>query len=238
MNIYVIEDNENIRDAAAGYLKLEGFEVCEFGEIRPAAKIIDSTSGDSLPDLILLDVMLPDGDGFFFAKQLKAGTYGDKASEIPVIFLTARGQESDRITGFELGADDYIMKPFSNREMVLRVKAVLKRSQKKNLKYEKESKYVLDSDVLLVSKQNHKITLNNEPLQLTAAEWNIVVFLAEHSSQVFNRIQLLEYCLDSIAEGSERTIDTHVKNIRHKLKGQNWIETVRGFGYRFNGTKT
>ena len=227
MNIFIVEDNENVREAAAGYLRLEGYEVSEFGELKSLRKSLDS---GGYPDLFILDVMLPDGDGFLFAKQLR------ERSDVPVIFLTARDQESDRITGLEIGADDYIVKPFSTRELVLRVKAVLKRSAPDAVPAEEdELVYSLGSDELRISPVRHLVLLNDVPVKLTAAEWNIVVFLADKSPQIFNRIQLLEYCLDSIAEGSERTIDTHIKNIRHKLGGGDWIETVRGFGYRFNG---
>lgn len=224
MRIVIVEDNQNVREATSGYLRLEGFEVEEFEEIRSARKSITAKA----PDLIILDVMLPDGDGFLFAKQLKA------ERDVPIIFLTARDQESDRITGLELGADDYVVKPFSSKELVLRVKAVLRRTSVPDNSVA-NLKYVLDSSVLEISEEIHRIKLDKEVLNLTAAEWNILIFLAKKSPQVFSRGQLLEYCLDSIAEGSERTVDTHVKNIRHKLTGAGWIETVRGFGYRFNG---
>ena len=148
--------------------------------------------------------------------------------------MTARVQESDRITGLELGADDYIVKPFSNRELVLRVKAVLKRSSKPKASVS-AIEYMLENERLLISETQHRILFNEVVLQLTAAEWNILVFLSRKAPQVFSRLQILEYCLDSVAEGSERTVDTHIKNIRHKLGGSEWIETVRGFGYRFNG---
>jgi len=232
VKIFIVEDNENVREAAAGYLRLEGYDVEEFGEIKPARKALESEAGSS-PDLLILDVMLPDGDGFMFAKQIR------QFSDVPIIFLTARDQESDRITGLELGADDYVVKPFSSRELVLRVKAVLKRTAGTGPEScsDGEIRWVYGGESLVVSENEHRMLYNDQPLQLTAAEWSILVFLAAKSPQVFNRIQLLEYCLGSIAEGSERTIDTHIKNIRHKLSGAEWIETVRGFGYRFNGKK-
>ena len=233
MKVFIVEDNENVREAAAGYLRLEGLDVEEFDSLKPARKAIESAGGSSAPDLILLDVMLPDGDGFLFAKQLKS------RADIPIIFLTARDQESDRITGLELGADDYVVKPFSNRELVLRVKAVLRRSGKKDGEAgAEELVYRIGGDEIRISNLHHRLLFNGAAVPLTAAEWNIVLFLAEKSPQVFSRLQILEYCLDSIAEGSERTVDTHIKNIRHKLGGSDWIETVRGFGYRFNGASS
>lgn len=224
MRIFIVEDNENVREAAAGYLRLEGFDVEEFSELKPARK----ASASAMPDLMLLDVMLPDGDGFMFAKQLR------QESDVPFIFMTARVEESDRITGLELGADDYIIKPFSNRELVLRVKAVLRRSSGPESSAS-DTEYILENEQLLISETQHRILFNGESLQLTAAEWNILVFLSRKAPQVFSRLQILEHCLDSVAEGSERTVDTHIKNIRYKLGGSEWIETVRGFGYRFNG---
>ncbi len=224
MKIFIVEDNENVREASAGYLRLEGYEVSEFGKIAPA----EAALARDKPDLIILDVMLPDGDGFLFAKRLK------QKNDIPVIFLTARDQESDRITGLELGADDYIVKPFSTRELVLRVKAVLKRSAAPSAADQAE--YRLGEETLLIAEAQHRLYFNGTEVQLTAAEWNILSFLAARAPQVFSRLQILEYCLESIAEGSERTVDTHIKNIRHKL-GSPWIETLRGFGYRFNGVK-
>ena len=224
MNIFIVEDNENIREAAAGYLRLEAWDVTEFERIAPAEKAVASGA----PDLIILDVMLPDGDGFMFAKRLK------QKADIPVIFLTARDQESDRITGLELGADDYIVKPFSMKELVLRVKAVLKRSSPGRCPEAEERRYSLDGSRLSIDTAIHRAVLDDGELKLTAAEWNILAFLAEKKPQVFSRLQILEYCLDSIAEGSERTVDTHIKNLRKKT-GEGWIETVRGFGYRFRG---
>lgn len=238
MLIYIIEDNTNVREAVAGYLRLEGFEVNEYEKLREVKRIFERQASP-LPNLLILDVMLPDGDGFLFAKQLKELDIYKKAGNIPIIFLTARDQESDRITGLELGADDYMIKPFSAKELVLRVKAVLKRSMpkedRKNLS--EKSFFLLDNDELLISHIDHQVYLNKKPLQLTAAEWNILVFLSTNAPQVFTRLQLLDNCLDSIAEGSERTIDTHIKNIRHKLYGRKWIETVRSFGYRFRGSE-
>jgi two-component system phosphate regulon response regulator PhoB len=227
MTIFIVEDNENVREAAAGYLRLEGFDVIEFGGIVPAEKAWLKKP----PDLLILDVMLPDGDGFMFAKRIR------QSSDVPLLFLTARSLESDRITGLELGADDYIVKPFSTRELVLRVKAVLKRNNQDYLEEEQEN-YLLSGVKLVIIESQHRAFLNNSNLPLTAAEWNILLFMSRHEGQVFSRYQLLERCLDSIAEGSERTIDTHVKNIRHKLGEKVWIETVRGFGYRFNGVKS
>ena len=201
--IFLIEDNESIREAVTSYLKLENHEVIEFDRIQG---VIDAISFKK-PDLLILDVMLPDGNGFQLAKQIRE----DKGKEhIPILFLTARTTESDRITGFEVGGDDYVIKPFSPRELSLRVKAILRRNQR--------SAAVIDKEITL-----------------TTAEWNILDYLSSHAGMVINRERLLGECLEYTVEGSERTIDTHIKNLRAKLKSADWIETVRGFGYRFSG---
>ncbi len=225
MEVFIVEDNENVREALAGYLRLERIEVREFGALAPA----ESELKRRTPDLLVLDVMLPDGDGFLFAKQQR------NRSDVPILFLTARDQESDRITGLELGADDYVVKPFSPKEVVLRIKAILKRSAAPAEEKRPPAAYSYGGSLLSIEPEIHRARVDGKALTLTAAEWNILIFLAERRPQVFSRLQLLEQCLGSIAEGSERTIDTHIKNLRRKLKGDGWIETVRGFGYRFNG---
>ncbi len=226
MEVFIVEDNENVREALAGYLRLEGLQVREFSEIAPAESALKRFA----PDLIILDVMLPDGDGFLFAQRIK------KTRETPLLFLTARDQESDRITGLELGADDYVVKPFSPKEVVLRVLAILRRTKgAETATVPDKLSFTLDEEELSVHEETHQILANGEAVPLTAAEWNILIHLIKHRPQLFSRIQLLESCLGSMAEGSERTIDTHIKNIRRKLGNENWVETVRGFGYRFNG---
>lgn len=225
MNIVIVEDNENMREAVRRYLELEGMTVSEYSRIRDAERNLQTSKAD----LYILDVMLPDGDGFMFAKRIRS------VSNAPIIFLTARSEESDRITGLEIGADDYVVKPFSPKELVLRVKAVLKRTRSVD-PIDASLSYTLEGERLEISNEEHQVLLNGMPILFTAAEWKILEYLAKNSPRVFDRGHLLSECLDSIAEGSERTIDTHVKNIRRKLGDKPWIETVRGFGYRFGGT--
>jgi len=224
--IYIIEDNEAIREAVKGYLELNEHEVVQFGKIAKVLETIDVKR----PDMIIIDVMLPDGSGFNLAKQIR------KKSKIPFLFLTAKDQESDRITGFELGADDYVVKPFSPRELVLRVEAILKRTAttlagSNNI----ISKWILENDILEINKISHTIKENGKDIELTAAEWKIVSYLSENSGIVLSREKLLGESLDYFYEGSERIIDTHIKNIRSKMKNQNWLKTIRGFGYKFEG---
>ena len=229
MKIVIVEDNENLREAVRRYLELEGFEVIEFDGIREAERRIKAIS----PDLLILDIMLPDGDGFLFAKRLRTD------SNVPIIFLTARSEESDRITGLELGADDYVVKPFSPKELVLRVKAVLKRTAGTSADEQLDrASYRIGSSKVQILAGEHRVLVDGVPVTITAAEWTILEFLSSHAPQVFDRVRILDACLESIAEGSERTVDTHIKNIRHKLGNKEWVETVRGFGYRFNGIRT
>jgi DNA-binding response OmpR family regulator len=172
--------------------------------------------------------MLPDGDGFAFVKQLK------EKCDCPVIFMTARSEESDRILGFELGADDYISKPFSPKELVLRVQAVLRRYRNNSYSPSDGFLYVNDHSMRF-DETNHQLLVDGQEVVLTAAEWRILAFLIENSHHLVSRSQILEECFDYAVDSYERVVDTHIKNIRSKLGDGPWIETVRGYGYRFIG---
>lgn len=228
--IFLIEDNENLREAVRSYLALDEHEVVEFDRLSGVEGAVRTAS----PDLMILDAMLPDGDGFLLARRLR------RDFEFPIIFMTARSSESDRITGLELGADDYVVKPFSPRELVLRVNAVLRRTgaaQQPGAVPERES-WDLNGTELAIDRASHRTAVENREVSLTAAEWKILEYLAARPGLVVARDRLLGESLDYlIAEGSERTVDTHIKNIRAKLGDPAWIETVRGFGYRFSGSR-
>jgi DNA-binding response OmpR family regulator len=226
--IFLIEDNDSLREAVSSYLQLDDHEVVEFSRLQGVLEAVRLRG----PDCIVLDVMLPDGNGFQLARKIKS------LGDIPIVFLTARSSESDRITGFELGADDYVVKPFSPRELTLRVKALLKRSGGAGDKAEPPGRWLLGDRLLSMDAGAHLVRLGEAEVTLTAAEWKILEYLARHAGQVIDRDRLLGAGLDYLAEGSERTIDTHVKNIRAKLGSPGWIETVRGFGYRFAGRPT
>ena len=221
--VFLVEDNDNLREAVTSYLALDGHEVTEFSRLRGLHEKVEAQR----PDVLILDVMLPDGDGFMAAKTLREN------HQMPIIFMTAKSSESDRITGFEIGGDDYIVKPFSPKELTLRVKAILRRSQK--VQIEKHSEWEQNDHVLIINDQSHKVTHDEMSIELTAAEWKILKYLADRPGTVIERVRLLTESLDYLVEGSERTIDTHVKNIRAKLSQADWIETIRGFGYRFSG---
>jgi two-component system phosphate regulon response regulator PhoB len=184
------------------------------------------------PRLCILDVMLPDGDGFLLAKQIHAYD-----SSIPFIFLTARESESDRITGLELGSEDYIIKPFSPKELVLRVQAILRRVEQGGKQQTEGETYTLDGHTLELNEHTHEVILDGKLLSLTALEWKMLLLLAENSPQLITRQRLLGECLGYVHDGSDRTINTHMKNLRSKLGSVEWIKTVRGFGYAFAGKR-
>ncbi len=221
--ILIVEDNENLREAVTGYLKIDGHDVVEFARLRGLHEAIAAEK----PDLLILDVMLPDGDGFLTAKKLRENI------DIPIIFMTAKSTESDRITGFEVGGDDYIVKPFSPKELTLRVKAVLRRvgGEEKEI----HNAWTLEGHELRLSSDTHQVYHDGREVVFTAAEWKILLYLVERPGAVVSRTRILTESLDYFSEGSERTIDTHVKNIRAKLGHADWFETIRGFGYRFTG---
>ena len=226
--IYVVEDHEVIRKGVVQYLTLSGYESEGF------KCIADATAGFAhrVPDLLIQDVMLPDGDGFAFVKDIKT-----KTPRLPVIFLTARVDESDRILGFELGADDYITKPFSPKELVLRIQALFRRIDEGAETSKNQYKYFDGENTLLIDEDIHEIEVNGQKINLTAAEWRIVLYLVTNAPNLITRAQILEECFDYSFESYERVVDTHIKNIRTKLRPGNWIDTVRGYGYRFSGKK-
>ena len=225
--IYIVEDHEIIRNGVVQYLELSGFEVKGYGTLAEARDAF----AERVPDMLIQDIMLPDGDGFSFVKEVRS-----KNQKLPIIFLTARIDESDKIMGFELGCDDYITKPFSPKELVLRVEALFRRSDASSESSSSRS-YSLGDSIMVIDEDEHKLTIDGEKISLTAAEWRIVAYLASNSPNLISRAQILEECFDYSFESYERVVDTHIKNIRAKLKKEAWIETVRGYGYRFAGKK-
>ncbi|MGE0073597.1 MAG: response regulator transcription factor [Sphaerochaetaceae bacterium] len=226
-HLYVVEDHDAIRDSVAQYLELSGYKVSKYALIHDAAAGISQKA----PDLLIQDVMMPDGDGFSFVKFLRT------QYAFPVIFMTARGEESDRIMGFELGGDDYIVKPFSPKELVLRVEAIFRRMDARELPKKHGTEWKLEESVLLFDELSHGFSLDGQDINLTAAEWRIISHLIENAGNLVSRSQILEACFDYSFESYDRIVDTHIKNIRAKIgiNGINWIETVRGYGYRFSG---
>lgn len=228
--IYLADEQEMDRLAIRQFLELSEYTVHEFGDLHS----LQSAIARQLPDLLILSVAFSDGDGFSFLKKLRT-TYS-----FPVIFVTSRGAESDRILGFELGADDYVVKPFSSKELVLRVTAIFRRLEGTSQLNRGGSSWVLDGSVLLLDEVSHLFTIDGDLIPLTAAEWRIMSYLVSNAGILITRAQVLENCFDYSFESYDRIVDTHVKNIRSKLGalGGQWIETVRGYGYRFAGRPT
>ncbi len=220
--ILLVEDEKAIRDAVAAYLEREGYWVVGVGDGQAA---VDEYEKHNF-DLVILDLMLPKLSGERVCRFIR-----DKSSAVPIIMLTAKGEVEDRIIGFELGADDYIVKPFSPRELVARVRAIFRRARTE------PQVEVLDFGELVIDISGHKILVNGKNVDLTASEFKLLATLARHPGRVYNRMELVEKVLGYDFEGYERTIDSHVKNLRAKLgddpKHPKWLYTVHGVGYRF-----
>ncbi len=225
--IYVVDGNLEDREGIKQYLELSGYEVQAFEDLHGVQVAISRQA----PDLLLLEVQLPDGDGFNYLKKLK------QSYSFPVIFVTGRVAESDRILGFELGADDYVCKPFSSKELVLRVHALFRRIDVSVSAFRSGSTWTLGNSVLQLDEVSHMFSVDGNQVPLTAAEWRIMSYLVSNSGILITRSQILEHCFDYSFESYDRIVDTHVKNMRAKMGplGSQWIETVRGYGYRFAG---
>lgn len=224
-HIFIIDRDDEVRESVAGYLRLSEHEVSQFTEL---AGVKDAMKARK-PDLLIIETTFDEGDGFIFIKEIR------QKSEIPVIIISKRNTETDRITGFEVGADDYLVKPFSVKELSLRVSAILKRISKIDIS-NKERKWALGDNFLITDENAHKAEMNGVQLKLTTAEWKILIYLTSNGGTVVSREQILDRCLEYSFEGYDRTVDTHIKNLRSKLIDPHWIETVRGYGYRFAGT--
>lgn len=220
-NILIIEDDINISKLVKYNLEKAGFDCTVTVTGEEALDILDK----SPMDLIILDLMLPKMDGFDVCKQIKQ----DKAkSSIPIIILTAKGEEIDKVVGFQLGADDYVVKPFSPKELVLRVSAILKRGKPREI-----TKDILNIEDLKVDIPRHKVTVNDKEVKLTLMEYKLLIILMQRKGRVQSREQLLEDVWDMAADVTTRTIDTHIKCLRKKIgKMGKLIETVRGLGYK------
>ena len=218
--IYCVEDENNIRELLIYTLETTGFSargMADSKELRAALK-------EALPDLILLDIMLPGEDGYSILERLKAS---QETKDIPVIMVTAKEAEYDKVRGLEAGADDYITKPFGMMEFVARVKAVLRRCSKQ----EEDRELIYDELKLSVGK--HKVYWKNEKVELTRKEFELLQYLMENKGLVMTRNQILCHVWGYDFDGETRTVDVHVRTLRQKLgDAGNLIETVRGVGYR------
>jgi DNA-binding response OmpR family regulator len=221
--VLVVDDEPMVREVVVAYLEREGFTVSEAADGPTALDLIGTTR----PDLVVLDVMLPKLDGFSVLTEVR------KAADVPVILLTARTEETDRVLGLELGADDYVVKPFSPRELAARVRSVLRRARPTSTPSR------LEFDGLTIDGVSREVRLGDaDPVELTPKEFDLLAFLAASPRQVFSRGQLLEQVWDSSPEYQDpSTVTVHVRRLRQKIEADpdapRWITTVWGVGYRF-----
>jgi two-component system, OmpR family, response regulator RegX3 len=224
--ILVVDDERKIRDLVRSYLELEGYAVL----VADTAERALESASRSDPDLVVLDLGLPDLSGEEVARTLRT------ASNVPIIMLTAKAAEDDRVAGLRLGADDYLAKPFSPRELVARVEAVLRRANGS-----REHMMSFDGGRLAIDRDSREVTLDGTVLDLTRSEFDLLHALASHAGRVFSRFELINRVQGYDYDGYERTIDQHVKNLRRKLaedpKHPRYILTAIGVGYKF-GMKT
>ncbi|MFT5052469.1 MAG: two-component system alkaline phosphatase synthesis response regulator PhoP [Chlamydiales bacterium] len=226
--ITVVEDEEDIREILEYSLSREGFEVETAADGASGLELIRAGH----PELVLLDLMLPDIDGLEICRRLKGD---DTTRDIAIIMVTAKGEESDIVLGLGLGADDYIPKPFSNKELVARVRSVLRRVQRAGEgELSAEIETVLVHGRLKVDADRHKAWVASEEVELTATEFRILLLLARNPGRIFSRSQILVETRGQLAAAFERSVDAHVRTIRKKLGDErDLIETVRSIGYRF-----
>jgi len=221
--VVIIDDEPDIVELLVINLKKNGFIAKGYNDAHNFIKSLKN----EIPDLILLDLMLPDADGFEICKYLKRE---ENYSKIPVIMLTARSEEMDKIIGLEIGADDYIIKPFSPRELVARVKAVLRRDEQYT-----SSSVIKISDNLSIDLQKYEVMFDKKKIELTTTEFKILRLLSEHKGWVYSREQILDYLGVSEKGVLDRTVDVHVKNLRDKLgEAGKLIKNLRGIGYKLD----
>ncbi|WP_158970812.1 phosphate regulon transcriptional regulator PhoB [Paraglaciecola sp. L3A3] len=222
--ILLVEDEAPIRDMLKFVLEQSGYETIEAEDFQVALdKIVEP-----YPDLILLDWMLPGGTGIQLAKKLKQHEY---ARDIPIIMLTAKGEEEDKIRGLESGADDYVTKPFSPKELVARVKAVIRRVTPTS------SEDAIEFKGLRLDPVSHRVTSNEAPIEMGPTEFKLLHFFMTHAERVYSREQLLDNVWGTNVYVEDRTVDVHIRRLRKALSvfsHENMIQTVRGAGYRYS----
>jgi DNA-binding response OmpR family regulator len=225
-SILIIEDEKDISDLVEYHLKQSGFSVLKASDGLEGLELAKK----HVPGLIILDLMLPGVDGKDVCRSLKSTPL---TRPIPVLMLTARAEEIDRIVGFELGAEDYVTKPFSPRELVLRVKAILQRMEP-----DKEGEKTIRAGDLLIDVERHQVSIKDTLVALTSTEFKLLLELISSRGRVLTRGHLLNRVWGYTYEGYARTVDTHVRRLREKIDPMgDWIETVRGVGYRFREDK-
>ncbi|MGJ7919037.1 response regulator transcription factor [Neobacillus sp. LXY-4] len=224
--ILIVDDEERIREMIREYTSLEGFDIDEAADGAEALKMFNKKHYA----LIILDVMMPKVDGWSVCREIR------KTSQVPIIMLTARGEEYDKLFGFELGVDDYIVKPFSPKELLARMKAIIRRSNK--AAEEKSSEFErVKIDGLMIEYESRDVYVDGEVVNLTPKEFELLSLFVQNPKRVFSREQLLNAVWGYDYKGDDRTVDTHIKTLRESLKEyRRFIVTVWGTGYKFETT--
>ena len=218
-SILIVDDESRMRKLIKDFLVAKGYDILEAEDGEKALKVFEEN--ESKIELILLDVMMPKLDGWSVLRQIR------QTSKVPIIMLTARGEEQDELFGFELGVDEYISKPFSPKILVARVEAILKRTQG-------EQKEVKDYGGIEIDKEGRTVTVDGKVLELSLREYELLVYLVENENIALSRDKILNNVWNYDYYGDSRTIDSHIKKIRHKLgKRGKYIKTMRGVGYKF-----
>jgi phosphate regulon transcriptional regulator PhoB len=229
MKVLVVDDEQPIVDAVVYNLRKEGYETLSAGDAEQCIDLFQKHS----PDLIILDVMMPSASGFDVCRQLR------RTSDVPIIMLTARAEETDRVVGLEIGADDYVTKPFSMRELIARVNSVLRRSSATQTQAAVQR---IEAGDLVIDPGKHEVELGGKPLALSPREFDMLRFLASHPGQAFTRQTLLDRVWGADAYVVDRTVDVHIRWLREKIERDpsqpERILTVRGVGYKFAGEPT
>lgn len=226
--IAIVEDEANIVELIKYNLDREGYRTISASNGRKGLELVRK----ELPDLVILDLMLPELDGLSVCKQLRSEP---QTKSIPIIILTAKSEEADRVLGLEMGADDYVTKPFSPRELVARVRAVLRRSGS----MEEEEQEIIENGVIRMDLRQHLVKVRGEEVELTPKEFDFLKLLLLNPGRAFTREFLLEHLWGYEYFGDTRTVDVHVRRLRQKIEkdpaNPEYLETVRGVGYRFRG---
>jgi DNA-binding response OmpR family regulator len=222
--VLVVDDEPTVREVVAGYLRRDGHDVAEAGDGHVALELLDADP----PDLVVLDMMLPGVNGLDILRRIRSN------GDVPVIMLTARAEESDRVAGLELGADDYVVKPFSPRELAARVNGVLRRTNART----NTARGPIVHGELTIDPLSRQVVLGGSAIEMTPKEFDVLAFLASSPRQVFSRAQLLESVWQSSPDWQDpATVTVHVRRIRNKIEDDpehpRWISTVWGVGYRF-----
>ena len=217
VKVLLVEDDRSIADSVVASLGAAGMEVAH---VTTGGAAVDALAL-ATPDVVLLDLGLPDTDGLEVAKSIKEKT------AVPIIIVSARGDELDRVLGLELGADDYVVKPFSQRELIARIKAVTRRGSTDT------AETVPQTGRLVVNERTHTVTVDGDEVVLTAKEFDLLAYLAAEPGVVFRRNDILEHVWDMNWVGTTKTLDAHVASLRKKIGHPDWIQAVRGVGFRF-----